>query len=81
MVSKGLTPDYPPSRGSLQEFYNQNKKNIARHIHTEVIATEYSEEYDAYYNPATNEWIESKCDDPTCEFCANRPERPLLRRK
>ena len=37
---------------------------------------EYSEKYDAYYDTATNEWIEDKCDDPTCEFCVNRPERP-----
>lgn len=37
----------------------------------------YSEEYDAYYNPITNEWIESKCDEPGCAFCSNRPERPL----
>lgn len=38
----------------------------------------YSEEYDAYYNQKTNEWTESKCDDPTCKYCANRPERPLV---
>ena len=37
----------------------------------------YSEKYDAYYDEDTNEWLESKCDDPTCEFCVNRPERPL----
>jgi hypothetical protein len=37
----------------------------------------YSEEYDAYYNQATNEWIESKCDDPACEFCPARPAQPL----
>ncbi len=43
-----------------------NKKDIA-----------YSEEYDAYYNQVTNEWIESKCDDPACEFCPTRPAQPL----
>jgi hypothetical protein len=37
----------------------------------------YSEEYDAYYNAKTNEWTEDKCDDPACEFCKNRPEKPL----
>jgi hypothetical protein len=37
----------------------------------------YSKEYDADYNVTKNEWVESKCDDPTCKFCANRPERPL----
>lgn len=38
---------------------------------------ELSEEYDAYYSISENEWIDSKCDDPTCEFCSDRPERPL----
>lgn len=37
----------------------------------------YSEEYDANYNTQTGEWLDDKCDDPTCEFCANRPERML----
>ena len=37
----------------------------------------YSEEHDAWYDPIRNEWVESKCSDPTCEYCANRPERPL----
>jgi hypothetical protein len=37
----------------------------------------YSEQYDAYYNQVTNEWIESECDDPTCEFCTTRPAQPL----
>lgn len=37
----------------------------------------YSEEYDAFYNEETNEWLESTCDDPECEYCRTRPERPL----
>jgi hypothetical protein len=36
----------------------------------------YSEEYDAYYCETCNEWYESICDDPTCDYCAERPERP-----
>ncbi len=39
--------------------------------------TAYSAEYDAYYNPVTNEWIDTKCDDPTCKFCSTRPTQPL----
>lgn len=35
----------------------------------------YSEQWDAYYDDETNEWLESKCDDPTCEYCANRPDK------
>ena len=37
----------------------------------------YSEQWDAYYDDVTNEWTESKCDDPTCEYCAGRPEKPM----
>ena len=37
----------------------------------------YSEEWDAWYDPNKNEWLERTCDDPTCEYCVNRPERPL----
>ena len=38
---------------------------------------QYSEEFDAYYDDDTNEWLESVCDDPTCEYCTERPEKPL----
>lgn len=39
--------------------------------------TAYSDEWDAYYNKVTNEWIDNKCSDPTCETCTGRPETPL----
>lgn len=35
----------------------------------------YSEEYDAYYDKATGEWIEGQCSDPDCEYCKDRPPR------
>ena len=38
----------------------------------------YSKQYDAHYNQVTNEWTESKCDDPACEYCTNRPEKPVV---
>ena len=54
-------------------------------VTTEMIDTEtnardivYSKEHDAYYNQVTNEWTETKCDDPACEYCVNRPERPVV---
>lgn len=37
----------------------------------------YSEEWDAWYDPEKNEWLETKCSDPNCHFCVGRPERPL----
>lgn len=42
-----------------------------------VKAYPFSEKYDAYYNEETNEWLESRCDDPNCEYCLDRPDRPL----
>ena len=37
----------------------------------------YSEKFDAYYNAKANKWLEEKCSDTECEYCKNRPERPL----
>ena len=39
--------------------------------------TGYSEKYDATYDIEKNEWLDGQCDDPNCEYCVNRPERPL----
>ena len=33
--------------------------------------------FDAYYCKDCNEWIDEKCFDPECEFCKDRPEKPL----
>ena len=35
------------------------------------------EKHDAYYCPKCNRWIEPICDDPTCEYCKERPKKPL----
>lgn len=34
----------------------------------------YNGRYDAYFNTKTREWVEDKCSDKECEFCANRPD-------
>lgn len=36
---------------------------------------QYSEEFDAYYDDVTMEWLESKCDDPDCVYCPVRPDK------
>jgi len=38
---------------------------------------DYSDDFDAYFCPNCNEWAESKCSDPSCSYCATRPDRPL----
>ena len=35
----------------------------------------YSEKHDAYYYKHTNEWVEPRCSDLTCEFCNDRPPK------
>ena len=37
----------------------------------------WTDGYDADYCVECNEWLTSKCGDPTCMYCADRPERPL----
>ena len=38
---------------------------------------QYSKEFDAYYEDTTNEWIDSRCCDPSCGYCSNRPKKPM----
>lgn len=33
--------------------------------------------YDSFYCVDCNEWLDKKCHDATCMFCAERPEKPL----
>ncbi len=37
----------------------------------------YSDKFDTYYCEQCNVWSESKCDDPTCDYCTRRPEQPI----
>jgi hypothetical protein len=38
---------------------------------------QYSKEFDAYYEDTTNEWIDSRCCDPSCGYCSSRPKKPM----
>lgn len=37
----------------------------------------YYDDYDSFFCPNCNIWLESACSDPTCEFCRTRPKNPL----
>ena len=37
---------------------------------------QYSDRFDAYYCNSCDIWLEKKCSDKTCGFCAERPEHP-----
>ena len=41
----------------------------------------YSEDWDAWYDADTGEWLEFNCDDKECPFCKNRPERAPIEGK
>jgi hypothetical protein len=40
--------------------------------------TEHNEQYDAFFCKKCDEWKEIGCNDPTCEFCPGRPEKPSM---
>jgi hypothetical protein len=37
----------------------------------------YHMDFDAYFCPGCNLWLEAACDDPSCSYCPGRPTRPL----
>lgn len=39
----------------------------------------YHAKHDSYFCASCNEWREAACcTDPSCEYCGDRPARPLL---
>ena len=36
----------------------------------------YSDKFDSYFCAACDKWLENKCSDGGCDFCATRPEKP-----
>lgn len=56
------------------------KQALAYHTeqHLEMVEKRaYSWKYDAYFYPDKNEWEEPRCCDVSCEYCKDRPARPL----
>lgn len=37
----------------------------------------YNEKYDAYFCSKCNKWLESVCRDPNCDYCTERPKKPM----
>ncbi len=48
-----------------------------KHENHEKAHSCWSDGYDAQYCVDCNEWLTSKCSDPQCMYCADRPDRPL----
>jgi hypothetical protein len=38
----------------------------------------YDPIFDAYYFTTTGEWVEPKCSDDKCDFCALRPDKHVV---
>lgn len=57
------------------EFYGQIQQ--AKYCSTCKFNLVYYDDFDTYFCPRCNRWIESKCSDPTCNYCSTRPEKPL----
>ncbi len=38
----------------------------------------YSDRFDSFYCSQCDIWSETKCSDPECSFCKDRPDRPSL---
>ena len=43
-----------------------------------LMQRQYSQKHDSYYCEVKDVWLEEGCDDNTCEFCVDRPERPSM---
>lgn len=42
------------------------------------VPKKYSKEYDCYYCDSCNIWSEDKCSDDDCDYCAARPDKPVI---
>ncbi|MDE4086240.1 MULTISPECIES: hypothetical protein [unclassified Planococcus (in: firmicutes)] len=58
-----------------------NWMDVHTFCHTCMDPLTFDNEFDASYCASCNEWREERCSDISCEYCENRPERPLDPRK
>lgn len=42
--------------------------------------SKYSHKYDAFYCANENKWMEKKCGSKECEFCKDRPIKPVVKK-
>lgn len=36
----------------------------------------YNDEFDSIYCKPCDDWYDTACEDPSCEYCVERPEKP-----
>ncbi|WOV85138.1 hypothetical protein PGH26_04195 [Sporosarcina jeotgali] len=69
--------------GSSQVFLYNNKKMIewadmADHCVRCMASLVYNEEFDSVYCASCDEWREVSCEDPSCDYCGDRPAKPSM---
>ena len=52
-------------------------ENDAMKCHNYQATSAHHEDFDSYLCLYCNIWLEKKCGDPACYYCANRPDKPL----
>jgi hypothetical protein len=52
-------------------------ENDAVKCHCCQTSAVYHEDFDSYICVYCNIWLEKKCGDPSCDYCPNRPDKPL----
>ena len=72
LASGGLFNPELADHSAVRDLLIECRDELSR---TFIDQHSYSEQYDAFYDNTTGEWTESKCSDPTCEFCVGRPDK------
>jgi uncharacterized Zn finger protein (UPF0148 family) len=49
---------------------------LASHCKVCMDPLAYNDEHDSVFCPTCDEWRESSCADPECEYCLARPKKP-----
>lgn len=57
------------------EFYGQiEQEQFCNNCKSNIV---YYDDFDTFFCPKCNSWIETKCNDSQCKYCPNRPDKPL----
>ena len=77
-----------PAEGPVEEqksfegaFFAKNRKiidwfELPDHCPECLERLSYNDEFDSIYCVPCDEWRDIACEDPTCDYCAERPEKP-----
>ncbi len=75
-IQQAADKDYLLIDGCIlsRAYIPENDAVKCHSCHTSAI---YHETFDAYFCAYCNIWLEKKCGDSECDYCPNRPDKPL----